>query len=61
MEGHPECEGYTVKEVLALPAGIANWDAEFFAEDGRTMSPDCKRALLGVKQGVQKRFDLAQE
>ena len=38
--------------------GLANWDAEFAAEPGVTMSAECKRVLLGAKQGVQKHFDL---
>jgi hypothetical protein len=41
--------------------GLANWDAEFIAEPGVTMSPECKRAALGAKLGVQKHFDLAGE
>jgi hypothetical protein len=44
---------------LETNQGLANWDAEFEAAAGTRMSPSCKGALLGVKLGVQKRFDLA--
>jgi hypothetical protein len=39
--------------------GIANWDAEFSTPPGTVISADHKRVLIGVKQAVQKHFDLA--
>ena len=61
IQAHPECQGIKVTELklLADSQGLANWDAEFEAGPGVTMTPECKRVLLGAKQGVQKRFDLA--
>jgi hypothetical protein len=61
LQGHPECHGFKVTAVKLLETnqGLANWDAEFEAATGTMVSPCCKRALLGVKLGVQKRFDLA--
>jgi hypothetical protein len=61
LQGHPECQGIKVTELklLADSQGLANWDAEFEAGPGVTMTPECKRVLLGAKQGVQKHFDLA--
>jgi hypothetical protein len=41
--------------------GIANWDAEFKIPPGVTMSPECKRVLIGAKQSIQKNFDLGGE
>lgn len=60
LQGHPECHGFKVIGLKELEdsQGLANWDAEFEAGPGTTMSPDCKRVLLGVKQGVQKHLDL---
>ena len=55
MSGH---QGDGLKP-LEDSQGLANWDAEFEAGSGVTMSPECKRVVLGVKQGVQKHFDLA--
>jgi len=61
LQAHPECQGIKVTELKLLEdsQGLANWDAEFEAGPGVTMSPECKRVLLGAKQGVQKHFDLA--
>jgi len=61
LQAHPECEGIKVTKLKLLEdsQGLANWDAEFEADPGVTMSPESKRVLLGVKQSVQKRFDLA--
>ena len=60
LQAHPECQGIRLVKLTPLEQnGLANWDAEFAAEPGVTMSADCKRVLLGAKQGVQKRFDLA--
>jgi hypothetical protein len=61
LQGHPECQGIEVTELKLLEdsQGLANWDAEFEAGPGVTMTPKCKRVLLGAKQGVQKHFDLA--
>jgi len=61
LQAHPECHGIQVTELKLLEdsEGLANWDAEFEAGPGVTMSPERKRALLGAKQGVQKHFDLA--
>lgn len=61
LQAHPECHGIGVTKLKLLKdsQGLANWDAEFEAGPGVTMSPECKRVLLGAKQGVQKHFDLA--
>ena len=64
LQAHPECQGIKVSKLLPLTniqVGLANWDAEFTAEPGVTMSPECKRIALGAKHGVQKHFDLAGE
>ena len=61
LQVHPECQGIKILKVTPLEnsgIGLANWDAEFAAEPGVTMSAECKRVLLGAKQGVQKHFDL---
>ena len=61
LQGHPECQGIEVTELKLLQdsQGLANWDAQFEAGPGATMSPECKRVLLGAKHGVQRHFDLA--
>ena len=61
LQGHPECQGIEVTELKLLEdsQGLANWDAQFEAGPGVTMSPECKRVSLGAKQGVQRHFDLA--
>jgi hypothetical protein len=61
LKNHPECEGISIVKLKPLTdsQGLANWDAEFAAEPGVTMSAECKRVLLSAKQGVQKHFDLA--
>jgi hypothetical protein len=62
LHAHPECHGVQVSKLMPLPnaqVGFANWDAEFAAKPGTTMSPDCKRVALSAKHGVQKHFDLA--
>ena len=62
MQADPECQGIKVFKLTPLENnGVANWDAEFVAEPGVTMSAECKRVLLGAKLGVQKHFDLAAE
>jgi hypothetical protein len=62
MQGSPECQGMKVFKLIPLENnGVANWDAEFVAEPGVTMSAECKCVLLGAKLGVQKHFDLAAE
>ena len=63
MQAHPECQGIKVFKLTPLENndGVANWDAEFVAEPGVTMSAECKRVLLGAKLGLQKNFDLAAE
>jgi hypothetical protein len=64
LEAHPECKGVKVSELVLLTNsedGLANWDVEFTADAGTTMSPDSKRAALSAKQGIQRRFDLASE
>ena len=59
LQAHPECKGIKLLKLVRLANnGLANWDAEFAAEPGVTMSAECKRVLLGAKQGVQKHFDL---
>ena len=62
LRAHPECQGIKILKIKPLENsedGLANWDAEFAAQPGVTMSAECKRVLLGAKQGVQKHFDLA--
>jgi hypothetical protein len=62
LKAHPECHGVKFLKVAPLENsedGLANWDAEYAAEPGVTMSAECKRLTLSVKQGVQKHFDLA--
>jgi hypothetical protein len=63
LQAHPECQGIRLLKLtrLAGSAGLANWDAEFAADPGVDMSPECKRALLGAKNGVQKHFDLSEK
>jgi hypothetical protein len=60
LQAHPECEGIKVAKLKQLEnnQGLANWDAEFEADPGVTITPECKRIFLSAKQGVQKRFDL---
>ena len=61
LRAHPESQGIKILKIKPLEnseVGLANWDAEFAAEPGVTMSAECKRVLLGAKQGVQKHFDL---
>ena len=57
----PECIGMTVQKLTRLhnSLGLANWDAEYAAEHGTTISSECKRVFISVKQGIQKQFDLA--
>jgi hypothetical protein len=61
LQAHPECEGIRVLKLTLLEnsQGIANWDAEFSTPPGTVISADHKRVLIGVKQAVQKHFDLA--
>jgi hypothetical protein len=61
LQAHPECQGIKVLKLNLLQnsQGIANWDAEFSTLPGTVISADCKRVLIGVKQAVQKHFDLA--
>jgi hypothetical protein len=62
LHAHPECRSLTVSKLLPLANvqdGLANWDAEFAAEPGNTMSAECKRLALSAKQSIQKHFDLA--
>jgi|GraSoiStandDraft_4_1057263.scaffolds.fasta_scaffold864114_2 hypothetical protein len=64
LQAHPECHGIKLSKLVPLTnteVGLANWDAEFNAEPGVAMSPECKRLALAVKHGVQKHFDLAGE
>ncbi len=60
LHAHPECEGIKVLKLTRLEnsQGLANWDAEFSTQHGVTISADCKRVLIGVKQALQKHFDL---
>jgi hypothetical protein len=46
--------------LLADPGGVANWDAEFEAEDGERPTAEKRRVMLAAKLGVQKRLDLAE-
>ena len=62
LRAHPACQGIKILKIMPLENsedGLANWDAEFAAQPGVTMSAECKRVLLGAKQGVQKHFDLS--
>ena len=60
LQGHPECQGIEVTELKLLEdsQGLANWDAEFEAGPGVTMSPECKH-VARREAGVQRHFDLA--
>ena len=60
LQAHPECQGIKLVKLTLLEQsqGLANWDAEFAAEPGVTISAECKRVLLSAKHGVQKHFDL---
>ena len=62
LRTHPECEGLRVQKItlLADPGGVANWDAEFEAEDGERPTAEQRRVMLAAKLGVQKRLDLAE-
>jgi hypothetical protein len=61
LRRHPECDGIRLLKLKQLEndPGLSNWDAEFSAQPGTTISPDCRRLLISIKQGVQKHFDLA--
>ena len=61
LQTHPECEGVRVVKLTPLEnsQGLANWDAEFSTKPGAAISADCKRVVIGVKQALQKHFDLA--
>jgi hypothetical protein len=61
LQAHPECQDIKVLKIALLEngQGLANWDAEFLAQSGSTISADRKRMLIGVKKAVQKHFDLA--
>ena len=62
LRAHRECEGIQVSKLMPLSNaqdGLANWDAEFAAEPGTTMSAECRRIALSAKHSVQKHFDLA--
>ena len=61
LHAHSECRGIRLLKLTPLEQnqGLANWDVEFAAEPGATISADCKRVLLSAKHGVQKHFDLA--
>jgi hypothetical protein len=61
LQAHPECHGIRILKLTLLEnsQGIANWDAEFSTPPGTVISADHKRVLIGVKQAVQKHFDLA--
>jgi hypothetical protein len=61
LQAHNECVGIKVLKLTPLSnvqVGFANWDAEFAAEPGITISPECKHAALGAKHGVHKYYDL---
>jgi hypothetical protein len=62
LRTHPECDGIRIQKItpLADPGGVANWDAEFAADDGERPTPEQRRVMLAAKLGVQKRLDLAQ-
>ena len=62
LRTHPECDGIHVQKItlLAEPGGVANWDAEFEAEQqGRALTAKQRQVMLAAKLGVQKRLDLA--
>jgi hypothetical protein len=48
LQAHPACHGVKVTKLKPLDdiGGLANWDADFEAEPGKTISPDCKRELI---------------
>jgi hypothetical protein len=62
LRTHPECDGIHVQKITPLvdPGGVANWDAEFEAEQqGRALTARQRQVMLAAKLGVQKRLDLA--
>ena len=62
LRTHPECDGVHVQKItpLAEPGGVANWDAEFEAEQqGPVLTARERQVMLAAKLGVQKRLDLA--
>jgi hypothetical protein len=60
LRTHPECKDIKLQKLRRLEnsQGLANWDAEFSTQPGAAISQDCRRVLIGVKQGLQKHFDL---
>ena len=62
LRTHPECHGVRVRKItiLADPGGVANWDAEFEADDGGRPTAEQRRVMLEAKLGVQKRLDLTE-
>jgi hypothetical protein len=62
LRAHPECHGIHVQTITALaePGGVANWDAEFEAQQHEVaLTAKQRQVMLAAKLGVQKRLDLA--
>jgi hypothetical protein len=63
LRTHPECDGIRVQKIIPLadPGGVANWDADFKAEQqGGALTAEQRRVMLAAKLGIQKRLDLAE-
>jgi hypothetical protein len=63
LRTHPECDGIHVQKIIPLadPGGVANWDAEFEAEQqDRALTARQRQVMLAAKLGVQKKLDLAE-
>ena len=54
-----ECAGLAVTRIFETDGGPSNWDAEIDGKDGQVIDPECKRAMLATKLGIQNRFELA--
>ena len=64
LRAHPECDRIRVQKITLLtdPGGVANWDAEFEAEQqGVPLTAEQRRVMLAAKLGVQKRLDLVED
>ena len=56
LRTHPECEGIRVQQIILLadPGGVANWDAEFEAEDSeRLTAADQRRVMLAANSACR--------
>jgi hypothetical protein len=53
------CAGMHALRIFASDSGPANWDADISGPDGGAIDPECKRAMLSTKLGLQNRYELA--